>query len=107
MDGWRWVALGPALGAIVVWWIRRTVPESPRWLAARGRIREAEQVTSMIEAHVAPQARGELPEPVPTVAETAHKASLSEILRPPYTRRTIILFFFNFFQSIGFFVFTH
>src|ERR1700736_4755023 len=69
MDGWRWVALGPAVGAIFVWWIRRTVPESPRWLVARGRIREAEEVMSMIEAHVAPQAGRELPEPMPTVAE--------------------------------------
>src|SRR3984893_18671198 len=56
MDGWRWVALGPALGAIFVWWIRRTVPESPRWLAAKGRIPDAEQVTSMIEERVASQA---------------------------------------------------
>jgi putative MFS transporter len=107
MDGWRWVALGPALGAIFVWWIRRTVPESPRWLAARGRIREAERVMSMIEAHVAPQAGGDLPEPVPTVAETAGKASLSEILRPPYTRRTIMLVLLNFFQAIGFFGFNN
>jgi putative MFS transporter len=107
MDGWRWVALGPALGAIFVWWIRRTVPESPRWLAARGRIREAEQVMSMIEAHVAPQAGRDLPEPVPTVAETAGKASLSEILRPPYARRTIMLVLLNFFQAIGFFGFNN
>src|SRR3979411_60838 len=71
MDGWRWVALGPALGAIFVWWIRRTVPESPRWLAARGRIHEAEQVTSMIEAHVAPQAGGELSDPGATRPRTS------------------------------------
>jgi MFS transporter, putative metabolite:H+ symporter len=107
MDGWRWVALGPALGAIFIWWIRRTVPESPRWLAARGRVREAEHVMSMIEAQVAPQAGGKLPEPVPTVAETAGKASLSEILRPPYTRRTIMLILLNFFQAIGFFGFNN
>src|SRR3981081_576119 len=107
MDGWRWVALGPALGAIFVWWIRRTVPESPRWLAGRGRIREAEQITSMIEAHVAPQAGGNLPEPVPTVAEMAGKASLSESLRPPYPRRTIMLVLLNFFQAIGFFGFNN
>jgi len=107
VDGWRWVALGPSLGAIVVWWIRRTVPESPRWLAAKGRIREAEQVMSMIEAQVARQAGGKLPEPVPTIAETAGKASLSEILRPPYTRRTIMLVLLNFFQAIGFFGFNN
>ena len=33
LDGWRWVVLLGANGAIVVWWIRRRVPESPRWLA--------------------------------------------------------------------------
>ena len=33
LDGWRWVVLLGASGAIVVWWIRRRVPESPRWLA--------------------------------------------------------------------------
>src|SRR6202048_4731978 len=54
MDGWRWVALGPALGAIFVWWIRRTVPESPRWLAARGRIRGAEEGTSVVGGDGAP-----------------------------------------------------
>src|SRR5260370_11732449 len=61
----------------------------------------------MIDAHVAHKAGGELPEPVPTVAETAHKASLSEILRPPYTRRTIMLVLLNFFQAIGFFGFNN
>ncbi|HEX5229561.1 MAG TPA: MFS transporter [Bryobacteraceae bacterium] len=33
LDGWRWVILLGATGAIFVWWIRRRVPESPRWLA--------------------------------------------------------------------------
>jgi MFS transporter, putative metabolite:H+ symporter len=32
-DGWRWVVLLGAAGAILVWWIRLRVPESPRWLA--------------------------------------------------------------------------
>jgi putative MFS transporter len=36
LDGWRWVVLFGAGGAILVWWIRRRVPESPRWLAKQG-----------------------------------------------------------------------
>jgi putative MFS transporter len=35
LEGWRWVVLLGAGGAIVVWWIRRRVPESPRWVAQR------------------------------------------------------------------------
>jgi putative MFS transporter len=36
LDGWRWVVLLGSGGAILVWWIRRRVPESPRWLAQQG-----------------------------------------------------------------------
>jgi len=37
LSGWRIVALAGALGAIAVWPLRRGLPESPRWLATRGR----------------------------------------------------------------------
>lgn len=48
-DGWRWAfALGaiPAAYALVVRW---GLPESPRWLASRGRLAEAERIVSMFE----------------------------------------------------------
>src|SRR5579872_2669730 len=35
LDGWRWVVLIGAAGAVLVWRIRLRVPESPRWLAHR------------------------------------------------------------------------
>jgi putative MFS transporter len=33
LDGWRWVALISAAGALAAWWLRLGLPESPRWLA--------------------------------------------------------------------------
>ena len=44
LDGWRWVVLIGAHGALFVWWIRRQLPESPRWLAQQGRLDEADRV---------------------------------------------------------------
>jgi len=107
MEGWRWVALFPVLGAIFVWWIRRTVPESPRWLGSRGRDSEAEKAMAIIEAHVESDVGSKLPEPTPGVQQETSNTGLSEILRFPYTRRTTMLILLNIFQSIGFFGFNN
>jgi MFS family permease len=49
---WRGVfLLGAALGTGILF-LRRHVPESPRWLLLHGRVEEAEQVTAAIEAAV-------------------------------------------------------
>jgi MFS family permease len=47
--GWRMAFLvGPAL-AIVILFIRRNIPESPRWLITHGRVQEAEKMMRRIE----------------------------------------------------------
>ncbi|QKJ19530.1 MFS transporter [Microbacterium hominis] len=59
-DGWRWAfALGalPAAYALIVRW---GLPESPRWLARRGRITEAERIVAEF-AEAAPAASTSLP----------------------------------------------
>ena len=47
--GWRLAfGIGAALGLAILW-LRRFLPESPRWLMTHGRIDEAERVTAAIE----------------------------------------------------------
>lgn len=51
--GWRWMFVIVGVGALVVWYLRKAMPESPRWLESQGRNEEAEQVMGAIEAEVA------------------------------------------------------
>src|SRR6201994_3513629 len=41
--GWRWMFVMVGLGALVVWYLRKRMPESPRWLEAHGHANEAER----------------------------------------------------------------
>lgn len=109
-DGWRWaLAIGavPALYAIVV---RRTLPESVRFLESKGRYDEAERVVRQYESsagvpapaaaaqEVAASPRTPTPERAPTGA-TARR-SMTELFAGRLRRRTAALwavwFFVNF-----------
>ncbi len=48
-DGWRYVIMLTALPVVMLLWWRRALPESPRWLDCRGRVREAEAVLDKME----------------------------------------------------------
>ena len=104
-DGWRWVVLIGSVGAIVIWFIRLGLPESPRWLARHGRIEQAEQVTTAIETRVTGEIGGALPPPGPPEAEEEGLGTFADIWQPPYARRAIILSVFNFFQTFGYYGF--
>ena len=107
IDGWRWVVLIGSSGALFVWFIRRAVPESPRWLINQGRLDEAEAVTASIEARVIADLGGaSLPVPASHAVEQAEpRGRLSEIFEPRYRPRTVMLMVFQFFQTFGFYGF--
>ncbi|KVD23611.1 MFS transporter [Burkholderia ubonensis] len=106
LDGWRWVVLIGAHGAIFVWWIRRALPESPRWLAQQGRLDEADRVMRALEAKVEAEYGRPLPPPAP--AQPVHaRGSFRDMWVPPYRNRTIMMTIFNVFQTVGFYGFAN
>ena len=104
--GWRWLLVVGALGALVIWFLRRGLPESPRWFEIRKKTVSAETATSAIE-HAAMRELHltELPPPTLTDVEPPKRATLAESFRGIYARRTIMLLIFQFFQAVGFYGF--
>jgi putative MFS transporter len=103
-EGWRWVTIIAAAGAIFVWWIRLSLPESPRWLAIHGKMVEAERITAIMEAKV--QAESGRPLPMPEILPDeveAGRGTWVEMWHGPYRWRTIMLIVFNLLQSVGYY----
>jgi MFS family permease len=96
-DNWAWrigFFIGPVLGLIIIY-LRRSIPESPRWLLTHGRADEADRTVDEIEERV--RAEGvELP-PVPenkAIAVIDYPRvpfkQLAGIFINKYPRRTIL-----------------
>ena len=86
--GWRVMFAIVGVGALVVWVIRKKMPESPRWLESKERFEEAEAILRVAEAE---SARGA---PLPPVASSermvTHKTSLIDLFRPRQLRRILV-----------------
>jgi putative MFS transporter len=84
--GWRPMFIIAGIGSLIVWYLRKKLPESPRWLESKGRTAEAEALMQTIEKEAATS--GALP-PVVVPAPVAQVAA-SDMLRPPLLQRMIV-----------------
>ncbi|HKN28802.1 MAG TPA: MFS transporter [Roseiarcus sp.] len=104
--GWRWVVLIGALAAPVVVFLRRRLPESPRWLAKHGRLAEADRALKGIEAKVAAEYGKPLPPPGPD-EPIAPASGFMDLWVPGVRGRVILMSVFNVFQTVGFYGFSN
>lgn len=98
--GWRWMFAIAGCGALFVWFLRKSMPESPRWLALQGRGDEAARIVADIEAQcgVAPD-EATLPSPAsePIAPDTSRIGDLfsRRLIRRTLTGMTVLIALFT------------
>ncbi|RTL63888.1 MAG: MFS transporter [Hyphomicrobiales bacterium] len=85
--GWRPMFVIAGVGALWVWYLRKSMPESPRWLESKGRLEEADKELAAIEAEAAKD--GPLPPPAEQ-AGTARQVSAWSLLHAPLLQRLLV-----------------
>ncbi len=107
LDGWRLVVVIGSVGALPIWWIRRNLPESPRWLAEHGRAGEAERMVLELEKKIQAETGRPLPPPETLASEAERKTGAwTEMWSAAYRPRTLMLVVYNLFQTIGYYGFS-
>ena len=84
--GWRPMFVIAGIGSLIVWYLRKNLPELPRWLESKGHDAEAEALMRTIEA----EAAGGKPLPPPTISAPVPRAAAIDMLKPPLLQRMIV-----------------
>ena len=90
--GWQWMFILGAIPGIVALVMQRFCPESPRWLASRGRLEEADSIVTEIESVVSHHGARPLP-PVPElgVQPLGRTTRWQELFESYYRSRTLLV----------------
>jgi MFS transporter, putative metabolite:H+ symporter len=84
--GWRVMFLLGALGSMVAWYLRRGLPESPRWLVVMGRHAEADAIVSSFEQ----EAGFDFASRSPATSETIVAHPTADLFRRPLLPSLIV-----------------
>ena len=119
ISGWRWVMLFGAAGALLAWYLRLSLPESPRWLESMNRIPEAETIVETLEDELnVSKTETQVTRAKSISSESAGAAAASterrlcltqfgELWNRRYRKRTLMLVIFQALQTLGFYGFAN
>jgi putative MFS transporter len=85
--GWQALFVLGTIPGFIITFLLLKLPESPRWLIGKGRLKEAEAIIKQIEASTEKRT----PVAVAAVAQGQKKSRWSELFSPVYLKRTLIV----------------
>jgi MFS transporter, putative metabolite:H+ symporter len=90
--GWRALFIVGLVPAVLMIPLRALMPESPRWLASKGRIEKADKVVTMLEKDAVKEGKP-LPEPAirPVDPKATARSDWRELFRGIYLKRTLMI----------------
>jgi MFS transporter, putative metabolite:H+ symporter len=111
LEGWRVVVLIGAFSAMLVWFIRRAIPESPIWLESKGRTEAARNIVDDVESRMYPS--GDVPSPqdtgVDNTVRPGHdqpaKARWAALMAPSVRWLVVMMVVVNIFNTVGYYGF--
>lgn len=96
--GWRPMFLIVGIGAMILWFARKNMPESPRWLEQKGRLAEADAILRGAEAEAGQAVRVRASTPAAPAIQAPN--SILVLFRPEVAWRTALAVMIN--VSLGF-----
>ena len=88
--GWRAMFAIVGIGAVIVWFMRKEMPESPRWLESRGRFAEADALLRRIEDEAGGAASLPRPRPVTIAPGSDVPDRIGYLFSPRMLRHTLL-----------------
>jgi MFS transporter, putative metabolite:H+ symporter len=103
--GWQYLFFVGGIPALFALVMMRNLPESPRWLASRGRSSDAAEAIAFVEKQVMAATGKPLPDVAPVARVVGSKrASWSDLFGGVYLRRTLVIWvcwFATYFANYG------